>query len=98
MSVATEQDRKTAQIDARKFQGGSSNTRIYLNKNGVILEMDGEEIAVPPGCSQLEIQPRLCGDYYAELVGPGFIVAGFGERASDASKMAIRKMPAEQSA
>lgn len=77
----------------RPGQGASCNHRMGLNaKTGTLVDVDGEEIHFPVKCASLEVQPRLCGDHYAEISGVGFCVAGFGSTRPEVVRHALSKI------
>lgn len=83
--------RKVA-VRGRFSQGQSSSTRVGLREQtGTLLEIDGQEIHFPTGCTELEVQPRLCGDHYA-YIGGRQPVAGYGASPVDAINMALGKL------
>lgn len=93
MSLTGNRHPRLIDISDRYDKGGSSNTRVPLNEAGTILSIGGRDVVVPPHCLLLEVQPRLCGDYYAEIRGKGFYVSGCGVAAVDAVESAIAKVP-----
>lgn len=91
MNIATNPARPV-EVTSRYFQGQSSSTRVGINpETGALLDLGGEEIHIPAGFQCLELQPRLCGDYYAMLDGPK-PYAGYGPTAADAVRMALGKV------
>lgn len=56
--------------------------------NPVAAIVDGETVTIPAGFKALLVQPRHCGDYYAELSGIG-AKAATGETRVEAVKGVI---------
>lgn len=82
-------------VSQRPGQGPGCVDRVNLNPtNGTLIEVQDVELVFPAGCQELEIQPRLCGDYYAAIRGIKFYVSGFGPLPLDAVKGALAKVPA----
>lgn len=53
-----------------------------------------DEVVVVSGCSEVVIQGRMCGDFYAELQGPGFCVAAVDPNGAQALRNALARTPA----
>ena len=86
---------RDAAIKSRVFEGASSNTRVFLNADvGTLVTIEGEEVLFPAKCEVLEIQPRLCGDYYADIRGQGFYVASYGASPLISTRNVLAKVPA----
>lgn len=73
----------------------SSYARFALNHaEGTLISIDGEELAFPKGCKAVLIQPRKCGDYYAEIEGVGFSRSAIGESIHEAARAVAQRVPA----
>lgn len=77
----------------RPGQGASCNHNVGLNaETGTLIDVDGEEVFFPVGLRRLEVQPRLCGDHYAELYSMTRCVSAVGKTRPEAIKAAIAKI------
>lgn len=73
----------------------SSYARIGLNpKTGSLIDLDGVELHFPATCKAVLIQPRACGDYYAEIEGVGFGLSAIGSTTHEAARNVIARLPA----
>lgn len=86
---------RNVSVSHRPGQGPGCVERVFLNAEfGTIIALQDAELVFPTGCRELEIQPRLCGDYYAAIRGDKFYVSGFGPAPLDAVNGALAKVPA----
>ena len=69
----------------------ASYGEFHLNENtDTLVSVDGEEILIPNGFTKILVQPRRCGDFYAELVGKrGF--SAFDENRANAVNLVAQK-------
>lgn len=74
----------------QRFMMQPSDVQPFIFRDG---DDDGEEVAVT-GSSQVLIQARRCGDYYAEITGPKFCVSAVHGEVASALRSAAAQVPA----
>lgn len=81
--------------------GGGSSVSGRYSHNGdtpFLIDIDGQQVGLPVGCKAVEVAPRMCGDFYAEVRGVGFYVSGTGESPASAMQSAIARIPSTRKA
>lgn len=90
-TAATEAKNADSYLTPGTSPNSSSYGELYLNADAAtLISVDGVELLVPEGFNKLLLQPRKCGDFYAELDGP-ISVASFAKTRPDAIRAAIKR-------
>ena len=84
----------TPMVTVERANGGTYLAAGLDQSKPCRLEVRGEPVDFPARCNRVEIYWRRAGDFYAEIKGNGFFVAGVGATEAEAAMAAVRKIAA----